>query len=153
MIDSLISGFSDNGTHFGKLTEKERNWATLSHLGFIFNLLILFGGIVVPILILILKSNDDTSQFIKFHAKRALNYQLALYIFYFALIFVIPFALPIINMSSPDLGLLPIFALCIPILIFSVISLITSLGLPILAAIAAYRGRAFKYPFSPQFVR
>jgi uncharacterized Tic20 family protein len=107
------------------MTKEEKNWAALIHLAAFTGLVIPFGNIFGPMLIWMLKK--DSSEFINYHGKEAVNFQLTLTIY-----FVIAIVLVIILIGIPILLLVFLF----------------SFIFPIIAAIKAAEGEYYLYPLS-----
>lgn len=127
--------------------------AAVSHLGF------LAGGFILPLALY--ASSDDTKRPTTRHnAREALNFQLTLILFQFAVIgvaMIVVFAGAIIGAPADpgDSGLgfsvgIGIFFLLIP-LIF--VLLIGSVVLGVIAAVKAGRGERYRYPICIRFLR
>lgn len=112
----------------------QRLWATLIHVGGIF-----FSFVPSLIGYLVLR---DRGRFVAEHARTALNFQITMAIAHFANILVgfvlIPLTLGLWSLPEGLIGL----AIAALVLIFS-----------ILAAIAASRGAAYRYPLAIPFLR
>ncbi len=126
----------DNTKNVGQETnskqpDRDQNiWAMLCHLSTFSGCIIPFGSIVAPLIIWIVKK--DEYDFVDFHGKEALNFQITMLIYLFVsilLMFLI-------------IGFFLIFA----VLIFDLI-------VTIIATVRAYDGKTYRYPLSIRFIR
>ena len=129
MNDPFIDENSTKSTR--ELSVKdERMWATLAHLGIIAGLIIPSGSVVAPLVIwLVFK---DRSEYVNYHAKEALNFQITMFIAFIVaaiLIFVL-------------IGIPALIALAIADLVYSII-----------AATKANEGEYYKYPYTYRFIK
>lgn len=110
--------------------KEARNWAMICHLAALSGYLIPFGNILGPLIIWVLKKDDDP--FINDQGKEVLNFQLTMTMVLFfcaILIFIL-------------IGILLIAALGIAILIMTVVG-----------AINANEGRYYRYPMTIRFFK
>ena len=108
----------------GELTADERTWGMLSHLsGFVL-------AIIGPIIIWQTKGKE--SQFVEYHAKEALNFQITLMLAFFICI--------------------PLMFILIGFLLLPVIS-VGGLIFTIIAGIKANEGVEYRYPYSLRLVK
>ena len=114
-----------------ELTTNERMWAMLSHLsGFAGYLVVVpFASVFGPLIVWLLKR--DSSQFVDFHGKEALNFQITMSIAY-----AISFALCFVLIGF---FLLPILGIWMVVLV-------------VIAAIKASNGEYFRYPLTIRLV-
>lgn len=114
-----------------QLSESDsRMWATFAHLGIVVGFIIPLATILVPLIIwLIFK---DKSAFVDRHGRAALNFQLTM---------LIGFAISAVLMIV-YIGFLLMVVLGVLDLVFSII-----------AAVAANKGEAYKYPLSLELVK
>lgn len=110
-------------------SQEERNLAMFCHLGAFAQFIIPFGGIIVPLVIWLTKK--DESEFVDFHGKESINFQLTVFVavlISLVLIFVI-------------IGIPMLFGIAI----FEVIMMIV-------AGIKANDGLYYRYPISIRFI-
>ena len=102
-----------------------RMWATIVHLACLAGFTAIpFANIVAPLVIWLLKKNDDP--FIDEHGKEAVNFQICLFIY--------GLVTALLTMVLIGLLLLPV------LLLFWLVTMI-------MAAIAANKGESYRYPF------
>jgi len=106
------------------ISQEERMWAMLCHLGSFAFYVFPFGNLLVPLIIWMVKR--DTMPFVREQGKEALNFQITLML-YLAVIVVLCFVL---------IG----FALLIALPIYQIV-------MTILASIKVYDGDHYRYPF------
>jgi len=108
----------------------ERLWGTLAHLGVVAGLLLpSLGNVIAPLIIwLVFK---DRSEYVNYHAKEALNFQITM-----TLGFIVFGILSILLIGIPFL-----IALAVADLVFSII-----------AATKADKGEYYKYPYTYRFI-
>lgn len=107
-----------------------RNWAMICHLAALSGYLIPFGNILGPLIIWVLKKDDDP--FINDQGKEVLNFQLTMtmvFLFCAILIFIL-------------IGFLLVAALGIAVLILTIVG-----------AINANEGRYYRYPMTIRFFK
>ncbi len=110
--------------------QEERTWAMLCHLSALLGHFIPFGNIVAPLLLWQIKKNE--SDYVDYHGKEALNFQITLSIYLFIsaiLVFV-------------AIGFLMVGAL-----------LIFNLVIVIIAGVRANEGEYFCYPMNIRFIK
>ena len=117
-------------------TESERNWAMAMHL---VTLGVMFLGgwqVVVPLVGLLWKGGE--SGFVADHSREQLNFQISLIIYT-----VVAFVLAVLTLGIGLLVIVPI-----ALLVGLVVIIVT-----ILAAVAANRGDAYRFPLTIRMVR
>ena len=112
------------------LTQEEKNWAMACHLSTLIGFFVPLGSIIAPLIVWLMKR--ETSNFIEYHGKEALNFQIFMTIC-FAVAFVLAFAL-------------------IGFLIIPMLALV-DLILTVVVAIKASEGQYYPYPFSLRLVK
>ncbi len=112
------------------LTSEERQWAMFIHISALTGFVIPFGNIIGPLVLWQIKK--DQSQFIDFHGKEAVNFQISMTIY-----LVVSFILII---------------LLIGILLVAVIGILEVVFL-IIAALKANDGVVYYYPLTIRFLR
>lgn len=108
----------------------EKLVATFSHLGIVAGTIVPFGSVLLPLILWLVYK--DKSEYVAYHAKEALNFQLTMLIGFIAsaiLIFVF-------------IGIPLLIALAIVDLVFCII-----------AAIRANEGERYRYPYTFRFVK
>ena len=149
-------------------TTNEHNLATFTHLSTLTQYFIPFGNYIFPILIWTSKKND--SEFVDYHGKQALNFQLSLLLYSLVLaiittpIFIIAILknIPlkaIINeedflanhLSIENISGIVIVAL-LAVIIFAGLK-IAEFILIIYASVKASNGEKYKYPFTITFIK
>ncbi|MDQ6614399.1 MAG: DUF4870 domain-containing protein, partial [Actinomycetota bacterium] len=118
-------GYGAQGVfNVGVPTQDERTWAMLSHLSYF------VLGLIGPLIVMLTKGNE--SPFVRDQAVEALNFHITLLI-----AFIVSFILAFIVIG-----------------IFTAIAtFVVGVVYTILAAIAAYRGEAYHYPFALRLVK
>lgn len=111
------------------VSNDEKNWAMLCHLGGLVHFLP-FGQIIVPMIIWIVKKEE--LPFVDDQGKEALNFQISMLIYYLICI--------------------PLIFIVIGIFLLAMLGLI-NLILVILAAVKAQQGEAFRYPLSLNLIK
>lgn len=111
------------------VSNDEKNWAMLCHLGGLVHFLP-FGQIIVPMIIWMAKK--DELPFVDDQGKEALNFQISMLIYYLICI--------------------PLIFIVIGIFLLAMLGLI-NLILVIIAAVKAQQGEAFRYPLSLNLVK
>ena len=149
-------------------TTSEKNTATFTHLSTLSQYIIPFGNYIFPILIW--TSYKDKSEFVNYHGKQTLNFQLSLllYTLILALIAIPIFAfvllknLPINTVFNDEdliirnlnidgnIGILSIGATAV--LLFGLLKFV-EFFLVIYASIKASNGELYKYPLSIPFIK
>jgi len=149
-------------------TTSEKNTATFTHLSTLSQYIIPFGNYIFPILIW--TSYKDKSEFVNYHGKQTLNFQLSLllYTLILALIAIPIFAfvllknLPINTVFNDEdliirdlnidgnIGILSIGATAV--LLFGLLKFV-EFFLVIYASIKASNGEFYKYPLSIPFIK
>ena len=117
------------------ITREERNWAMLAHLTSLIGYLVGgCGGIIGPLVVWLIKK--DESGFVADQARESLNFQISLLIYIVALV---------MSMFLLIGFLLVWFA--IPFL------LVVGFVFPIVGAVKAGEGQAYRYPMTIRFIR
>lgn len=112
-----------------ELTSEVRNWGMACHLSALIGFLIPLGSVIAPLVVWMLKR--DESEFINFHGKEALNFQITVLIAF---------------LVSALLALV-----LIGFLLMAVVG-IGALVLTIIAAIKTSEGQHYKYPFALRLI-
>lgn len=116
----------------------ETTWSTVSHLSWLAGTLVALPFLAPLVLFLVLK---DRGPFVRHHTSEALNFQLSLLVYVFA-VAALGGVLTLVT-----LGLLaPVWALAGGLLV------VAGLVFTVLAAIAASRGQWYRYPLTIRFV-
>ena len=113
-----------------ELTSEVRNWGMACHLSALIGIIIPFGSVIGPLVVWLMKREE--SEFIDFHGKEALNFQITVGI---ALLACVVLSLILI-------GFLLMFVVGI-----------SALVLTIIAAIKASEGKHHKYPIALRLVK
>ena len=113
-----------------QLSESERNWAMLCHLGSFAGFLFPFGSIIMPLVFWL--SRKDESSWVDENGKAAMNFNLSILLY--------------IILVSP---------LCLLIIGFLFIGMLVTLKVicVIIASIKASKGEKFKYPLAIPFIQ
>ena len=116
---------------------EERTWALVAHAGGPVGLLLSAGllGFVVPLVVWLAKR--DKSAFVEDQGREALNFQITLFLLH-ALCWLFVFA----TLGLGVIVALPIFA----------VLWVVELVLGIVAALQAYDGRKYRYPFAMRLI-
>jgi uncharacterized Tic20 family protein len=120
-------------THITPQSSEDRTWALVAHAGAPAGLLLSAGlfGFAVPLVVWLAKR--DESEFVDHHAKEALNFQITLFLVHAALVLFV-----VLTLGIGILVALPFF------LVLYVVELV----LGVVAALKAYGGRPYRYPFT-----
>ena len=126
-----MAGEPYDGAVYERETDSDaKTWGMLCHLGALAGYVIPFGNIVGPLIAWQIKK--DTSEFVDYHGKEALNFQITVTIAMFVSILLI-------------LVVIGIFLLiAIPII---------DLVLVIIAAVKASNGELYRYPLTIRFIK
>ncbi|MBN1817812.1 MAG: DUF4870 domain-containing protein [Sedimentisphaerales bacterium] len=122
-----------------ELTSDDRTWGMFCHLAALAGFVgVPFGNILGPLLVWIIKK--DQMPYVNHHGKEALNFQISLMIYGFALgVFALP------CLCFPPLLILPLLGA----IILGIIGLVFT----IMAAIQANNGYYYEYPMSIRLVK
>jgi len=115
------------------LRPEDKNWAMLAHLLTLLGYVMLYGNWIPPLVIYLTKK--DSSPFVAGEARESLNFQITVFL---ALVLPLPLACLIITIPF--------------ILLWIVLVLLAQMLLPILAAVKAADGVAFRYPLTLRLV-
>lgn len=138
-----------------------RLWAMIAHLSPFLVLAGPFGSIIAPLMVYLLKKDDD--QFIALHAKESLNFHLSLLLyavlafigwftaFFAVLAGIVAHGQPP-STEAPPLWFVPLLFPLAPLLTFFV-AMVAVFVFMVLAAMAANRGEPYRYPLTIRFVR
>lgn len=125
----------------GPSTGDQQTWSVLAHA----SALIQFVGIpsfVGPLVVWLMKKDDPV---VRPHAREALNYQLALIIYFVGGIVLSLVALAVLNLAG------------IPILVviglFLMLLVVAEVVFAILASVAASKGQLYRYPMSLNLIK
>ena len=150
------------------LTNTEKNWATVTHIGAFGQYLFPFGNFVIPIIIWSSKKNE--SEFIDNNGKQCINFQLSVFLYSLILgaIFVPAFFITFLSHVtfnelihdrnfivqdlnfSDNIGLITTGAIAI---FFLVCLKIAEFFLIIQAAVKTANGENYSYPFTIKFMK
>ncbi|MCB9273600.1 MAG: DUF4870 domain-containing protein [Lewinellaceae bacterium] len=108
----------------------EKLWATFSHLGIVAGVIVPFGSVLLPLVIWLVYK--EKSEYVSYHAKEALNFQLTMLIG-----FVISAILIFVVIGIPLLIVLAIIDL-----VFCII-----------AAMRANEGERYRYPYTLRLIQ
>ncbi len=117
----------------GATRPDEKNWGMLAHLLTLLGYLVLFGHCLPPLVIYLTKK--DESPFVADQAREALNFQLTILLVY---VLSIPAMLPCITIPF--------------VLVALALAALAQLVLPIVAAVHAADGKAFRYPLTLRLI-
>lgn len=149
-------------------TTDEKNWATFIHLSTLSQYCIPFGNYIFPILIW--STKKDKSEFIDYHGKQALNFQLSIFLYTLVLgLIAVPIILATIfstvplnaiindddfiinNFSVENIGGIIIVAI---IAVFILLSLkVAEFFLIIYASLKTANGEKYRYPLTIPFIK
>jgi uncharacterized Tic20 family protein len=149
-------------------TTNEKNWATITHLSSLSQYCIPFGNYIFPILIW--SSKKDKSEFIDYHGKQVLNFQLSIFLYTLVLgLIAVPIILATIfsqiplraicndehfiinNFSLENISGIIIIAV---VAVFLLLSLkIAEFFLIIYASLKTANGEKYKYPLTIPFLK
>jgi uncharacterized Tic20 family protein len=113
-----------------ELSNDARTWAMLCHLAAFAGYVVPFGNIFAPLVIWLLKK--DEYEFVEFHGKESVNFQLTI--------------------TIAAMGALFLIFLLIGILLFPAV-LLFDLVLKVVAAVKASNGEYFSYPLTIRFIK
>lgn len=114
----------------GLLTNDDKQWGMLAHLGTFLGAIVPFGNIIVPIVLM--SMYRDKSDFVVEHAKESLNFQISLFIYY--------------TIAAISIFVLIGFLLLPLLFILNVVYVIV-------AGMKANEGGDYTYPFTIRFVK
>jgi uncharacterized Tic20 family protein len=149
-------------------TTNEKNLATFTHLSTLSQYCIPFGNYIFPILIW--STNKDKSEFIDYHGKQVLNFQLSMLLYSLVLtmiafpIFIITFFsnVSLNSIINEEKFIINNFSLenITGIVIIAIIAFIVFIGLKvaeffliIYASVKASNGEKYKYPLTIPFIK
>ncbi|MES2574884.1 MAG: DUF4870 domain-containing protein [Bacteroidota bacterium] len=147
-------------------TTNEKNMATFTHLSILSQYCIPFGNYIFPILIW--SSKKEKSEFIDFHGKQVLNFQLSILLYSLILgiiavpIFVVTFfnSIPLNTIINDDIMNHLSLENISGIIIVGIIAILIIIGLKIaeffliiLASLKASNGEKYKYPLTIPFIK
>lgn len=130
MEDQLLDDSFDNVPVNWNPTQDEKTLALLSHIGTLAGGVVPFGNIILPLVLWL--TQKDKSDYVAYHSKESLNFQITMMIIYIAsaiLIFVV---------------------VGIPLLIAAAIF---GIVVTIIATIKASNGEPYQYPINFRFVK
>jgi len=150
------------------ITNTEKNWATLTHLGAFGQYLFPLGNFVIPIIIWSSKKNE--SAFVDYNGKQCINFQLSVFLYYLFLgaIFIPTFVITFLSHVtfdelihdrnfvvqdlnfSENIGLITTGAIAV---FFLVCLKIVEFFLIIQAAVKTANGERFHYPLTIKFMK
>ena len=149
-------------------TTNEKNTATLLHLSTLSQYIIPFGNYIFPILIW--STNKDKSEFIDYHGKQAINFQLSILLYSLVLaIIAIPIFIvtvfsniPLNTIINDEEFMVNHFSIenLTGIVIVALIAILVFIGLKvaeffliIYASVKASNGEQYKYPLTIPFIK
>ncbi len=159
--------YTENQTTETALQEKNTSYASLIHLSSFLGILIPFAGILAPLILWLIKKDEDA--FVDKHGKSCLNFEISLFLYSFIIAFItiivaVVFgvfsfgAIASLNentMSSADGGLI-ISSLIGGVGLFILIGIAIFLFYVIVkikAAIKASNGELYRYPLAISFFK
>ena len=127
-------------------TPEEKHWAMACHLAAFTSLFLFPAGLVVSLILWLVKK--DESLFIRNHGAEAINFQISVYLYLFAIL-VLFFCSFLVSASSESLGVLIMFLFTagLPAVIF-----LFFYGV-IRGAIKASHGEEYLYPFCIRLIQ
>lgn len=142
-----------------QLDESTRVWGMSCHLAALAGFAIPFGSILGPLIIWL--TQKDKHPFINEQGKESLNFQISMIIYGILLMFVILIAsmilLYLLAYSSrnayPDKSFFYSYPLLISLYIIPIFSIIFVLAMITIAAVKAYNGQFYRYPFNLRFLK
>jgi uncharacterized Tic20 family protein len=130
---------------------QERTWAMLCHLSALSGLVgVPMGQLIGPVIVWLVKK--DEYETVDRHGRNVINFQLSVTLYSLAALVLVAalFGLTWLGPGNEDLNLIvPLIAIAATLGLFWAISLICT----VLAAIQAYNGDWFRYPFAIRFLR
>jgi uncharacterized Tic20 family protein len=149
-------------------TTNEKNLATFTHLSTLSQYCIPFGNYIFPILIW--STNKDKSEFVDYHGKQVLNFQLSMLLYSLVLamiaipIFIITIFsnIPLNTIIHDDNFIVDNFSIenITGIVIVAIIAILLFVGLKvaeffliIYASVKASNGEKYKYPLTIPFIK
>ncbi len=115
----------------GEVSKDEKTWGMLSHLSVFVGLVIPFGNIIAPLVIWLMKKDEENMSFVEDQAKEVLNFQIATTIYA-----IVGFILMFVVIGVFILGALAVFWLIVTII----------------GALKANEGVAYRYPMSIRLI-
>ena len=125
------------GQPSGPVTQEERTWALVAHIGTLVSAYFALG-LLVPLVIMLIKQD---SPFIRRHAVESLNFQISLLI-YGIVAAVVGFLLVVLTLGIGVIVLVPV-AIVLAVLVLVLI---------IIATVKAGNGEDYRYPLTLRFV-
>ncbi len=143
---------------YNQLDETTRAWGMACHLSALGGFIIPFGSVLIPLIIWL--TQKEKHQFIDEQGKESVNFQISLIIYILALCFILIFLTLLLSLIS---GLLSeensfrflsivITLQVLPVFVFVAI-LIFQLIMVIIAAVRAYNGQSYRYPFNLRLLK
>jgi uncharacterized protein len=120
------------------VTDDEKTWALLMHLSLLGHLVVPFLTVLAPLFMW--TSKKDKSPFIDDHGREALNFQITLIIYSFAL----PAIAALIGLITCGVGFLLLIPAALLPYVLGIVGMIP-------AAMAANRGEYYRYPMTIRF--
>jgi uncharacterized Tic20 family protein len=124
-----------NSYEAGSITEEERTWAMLAHLGTLAGSVIPFGNLLAPFIVWLVQK--DKSDFVNKHAKESLVFQIAL--------MIVITLLALLVIVTLGVGLILAGPLILALFLADLIYMI-------LATVRANEGKIWEYPITSRFV-
>ncbi len=147
--------------------EKNTSYASIIHLSSFLGLLLPFAGILAPLILWLIKKDEDT--FVDKHGKSCLNFEISLFLYSFIIGFIILITILVIGISSFSslaanhqgniseesvIGILLSSATGIIFLLFlSIAFFIFYIIVKIIAAVRASNGELYRYPLAISFFK
>jgi uncharacterized Tic20 family protein len=112
------------------LNSDDTNWGVIAHLSPLAGLLVPFGSVIAPLIIMLTKGKDST--FVEAQARESLNFQITIAI-----------------------GIIASFLLFFVLIGFAImpILIVADFVLIFLAAVAASKGENYQYPFTLRLIK
>lgn len=133
-----------------QLDESTRVWGMACHLSALSGFVIPFGSILGPLIVWLIQKNKH--QFIDEQGKESVNFQISIVI-YSLLLGLTGLILAGLFLSVSSGDIFPLFSLMILVQIVFAVIMIFDLIVIIIAAIKAYNGQSYRYPFNLRFLK
>ncbi|BAZ66022.1 conserved hypothetical membrane protein [Fischerella sp. NIES-4106] len=143
---------------YNQLDETTRAWGMACHLSALGGLIIPFGSVLIPLIIWL--TQKEKHQFINEQGKESVNFQISLIIYILALSFILIFLILLLSLISGliseenSFSFLSIFISLQMLLAFvSLAIFLFQLIIVIIAAVKAYNGQSYRYPFNLRLLK
>lgn len=159
--------YTENQTTEIASQDKNTSYAAIIHLSSFLGILIPFAGILAPLILWLIKKNEDT--FVDKHGKSCLNFEISLFLYSFIIAFIAIITILVIGISSfssfalnhqGDLSEESIIGIALSsatgvifLLFLSIAFFIFYIIVKIIAAVRASNGELYRYPLAISFFR